>query len=285
MKDPGNGKEIWLDRNFGVTPMKSAAAETRTLVQPTKAGLQHTLVLDVYVGAVTVTVTGGYNQAANTDIIFGTAGDWVTFLSVKVGSSYYWRVVAQEGTDAILTNLVVSALTLNGLDIFASNDMTPGAGWVAGITTPNVYNIYTIGGIIKTEIVILMTGLNGTGSAGDIIGDDGNVEYCHFGQITAAINGTLFGGRISCLETPAGGNDDVDFWSCIEDDGQNDEGLAGSMTGEVQHLNHGAWAAGEIAGLTTVPVADRYLYLAAGANTDADFSAGVFLLEMWGIAA
>ncbi len=295
IKDPGysateSARTIVINKDGGVCPIvTTGTGDTRTLRRPTKAGIVGTLVLYEDGGDLTLTVTGGYNADADTAIVFDDAGDFVRFASIDVGGTYYWRVIAHEGTDAAVEegafdSLSATTFTLNSLTLALSAAMAPGVGWVAGQTNANTYNIVRTGGLIKTEIFIDMTGLNGTGSAGDIIGDDGNVEYCHFGQITAALNGTLVGGRISCFETPAGGNDDVDFWSCIEDDGQNDEGLAGSMTGEVQHLNHGAWAAGEVATLTTVPVADRYLYLAAGAATDADFSAGMFLIELWGTA-
>lgn len=103
MTDPGSAGTITVDRDCAVVPIITAGAEARTLAQPTKAGLRCLLVIDTYVGACTVTVTGGYNQAADTAIIMGTAGDWIRFVSVKVGASYYWRVVAQEGTNATRT--------------------------------------------------------------------------------------------------------------------------------------------------------------------------------------
>ena len=103
LDDPGDAGTITVEQWGQICSVVTAAAETRTLAQPTRTGLQCSIELDVYVGAMTLTVTGGYNQSADTAIIFGTAGDWVTFVSRKVGSSYYWRVAAQEGTDATLT--------------------------------------------------------------------------------------------------------------------------------------------------------------------------------------
>ena len=99
--DPGDAGTLTVDRQFAVFPIVTAAAETRTLAQPTKAGIQCMLVLDAYVaGACTLTVTGGYNKGGETSMVLGAAGvagDWVVFRSVKVGASYYWRVVASEG--------------------------------------------------------------------------------------------------------------------------------------------------------------------------------------------
>jgi hypothetical protein len=56
--------------------------------------------VDTYVGDVTLTVTGGYNVAGDTTYVLSAAGQWVTFTSVKVGSSYYWRLVGSwQGVD------------------------------------------------------------------------------------------------------------------------------------------------------------------------------------------
>lgn len=116
MVDPGDTGTINMDRWGGVVPVVTAAAETRTLAQPTKAGLQCTVVLDVDVGDLTLTVTGGYNAAAQEDIVFDDAGDWATFASYKSGSSYLWGLVAQQGTDASFTGGgTVTAETITAL--------------------------------------------------------------------------------------------------------------------------------------------------------------------------
>jgi len=111
MADPGDAGTIAVDRWGAVCPVVTAAAETRTLARPTKAGLFCTVEVDTYVGDLTLTVTGGYNADADTAIVFGTAGDFVTFQSIKVGTSYYWRVIAQEGTDVAVEDLTVDQLT------------------------------------------------------------------------------------------------------------------------------------------------------------------------------
>jgi hypothetical protein len=117
MTDPGDAGTITVDRWMAVVPLVSAAAETRTLAQPTKSGMMCKLEVKTYVGAITLTVTGGYNQAATASIVLGTAGDWVLFTSVDVGGSYYWRVVAHEGTNIVetgggtFTTLTVTTLT------------------------------------------------------------------------------------------------------------------------------------------------------------------------------
>lgn len=112
-EDPGDAKTITIDRWGIVVPLvSSSSSETRTLAQPTRAGLVCTLAMDTDGGGdIVVTVTGGYNQAAATSITFGDAGDFVRFQSIKIGSSYYWRVIQYEGTGLTVAELTVTSLT------------------------------------------------------------------------------------------------------------------------------------------------------------------------------
>jgi hypothetical protein len=95
---------LYCTKNCEVFEVTTAGAEARTLAQPTKAGLTCRVVLDVYVGALTLTVTGGWNEDSDTAIVFGDAGDWAEFASFKVGTSYYWRLVASEGVSGVPNN-------------------------------------------------------------------------------------------------------------------------------------------------------------------------------------
>ena len=154
MTDPGNAGTITVDRWGAVVPIVTAGAETRTLAQPTKAGLSCLLEIDTYVGACTLTVTGGYNQAATTSITMGTAGDWVLFKSVKVGTSYLWRVVAQEGTNATLTDVTATTATVTTL-----------AATTANATTSAITNA-TLGRVQVTSAIVNAAGGNiGTAAA------------------------------------------------------------------------------------------------------------------------
>ncbi len=260
VSDPGDAGSIVIDRFGLVCPVVTEAAETRTLQQPTKAGLVAMVVLATDGGDLTLTVTGGFNQAGDTTITFGDAGDWVKFTSVKEGASYYWRVEASEGAA-----LAVSV-----------DDMTEGAGFTAATIE---HRVTKVGDLFKTEILIDLTGLRST-AADDIIGDDGTSDPCHIGQITAAVNGTIFAGRVTCLEAPAGGDPDIDLYSAVEGTGSEDDAISG--LDETQLLDAGDHAADAFKSLTAYPAADEYLYLVAGATTDADYTAGILLIELWG---
>jgi len=104
---------LTIDRMGCVIPVDTTAgAAALTLAQPSKAGIMGSIVLEVDNGDLTLTVTGGYNADATTSITFADAGDFVTFYSIKVGSSYYWRVLSHEGTNVATEDLTVDQLNL-----------------------------------------------------------------------------------------------------------------------------------------------------------------------------
>lgn len=153
-----------------------------------------------------------------------------------------------------------------------------------GITggTGTVYKSSVIkeGGIIKTKILLDLRGLGTSTTDLDIVGQ--GASAAHLGQITAARNGTIIGGTVTCLETPATGSDDLDLYSATEATGKFDDGIA-ALTETALLTRGAAWAAGDVKPLTAVPAANSYLYLTNGeAGTVGTFSAGRFLIELHG---
>ncbi len=127
LADPGDEGTITVLLWGQICSVTTEAAETRTLAQPTCPGIECAVVLDTDGGNLTLTVTGGYNRDADTDITFADAGDYVKFYSVKVGTSYLWRAYAQEGTDAAVeegTFDTVTATTATLGTVTASVGMT-----------------------------------------------------------------------------------------------------------------------------------------------------------------
>lgn len=141
------------------------------------------------------------------------------------------------------------------------------------------------GTLITTSIVVDLTGLVGSATDLDIIGNTGGAANAHFGQITTAINGAIVGGKVTCLEVPAGGADDVDFYSATVGTGAQD-GLVTSLTETVLVTSGAAWTAGASKGMTALPPANDYLYIVNGeASANGTFTAGKFLIELYGYAA
>jgi hypothetical protein len=139
------------------------------------------------------------------------------------------------------------------------------------------------GTIITTRIVVDLTGLVASTTDLDIIGNTGGAASAHIGQVTAAFNGTIVGGRVTCLELPAGGPTDIDFYSANESTGAQDGGVA-ALTETALVTSGGAWTSGASKGMTTVPPANDYLYIVNGAaGSPASYSAGKFLIELFGV--
>lgn len=177
-----------------------------------------------------------------------------------------------------------------GAEINAAADrstqvVAAGTGFTAGTGALHYSGVQKVGTLIKTTIFIDLTGTASSTTDLDIIGDNGTAAGSHIGQITAALNGTIFYGQITCLETPAGGIDDIIFYFADESTGTFDAAVSG-LTGEtVIYDKTSGWtaAAATQVAVTTVPVANKYMYLVNGAGgTAADYTAGQFLIELWG---
>ena len=132
--------------------------------------------------------------------------------------------------------------------------------------------------IVKTTIMIDLTGLKDGGTAGDIIGKDGS-GVAFIGKVTAANQGSVFGVTMTCLETPAGGSTAIDLFSATEGTGVNDTAI-GDLT-ETQIINAGAASAGTMVAGGDI-AADQFLYLVSQGTGDATYTAGRFLIEITG---
>jgi hypothetical protein len=195
-----------------------------------------------------------------------------------------------------ITKRIDGAYTISATGGIALSNavITAGTGITSVATAIVKHSVITLGNIIETTIILDLTGLNSGDADGDIIGKAGTAN-CHYGQITTAINGTILSGYIQCLETPAGGESDIDLYSATEATG-TEESLITALT-ETALLNTGAdWSSKALntaddanschsAGLTTIPPANGYLYLvASGGSTNATYTAGKFLIKLYGYA-
>lgn len=183
------------------------------------------------------------------------------------------------------TLVTPSAAELNVLDgqTFA---VEAGTGITAGTGTVYRSSVVKIGNIIRSSILIDLTGLNSKNTDLDIIGVDGSANPAHIGQITAARNGTILGGIMRCLEVPAGGDPNIALYSATEGTGVEDGGI-GALTETALFDPNADWTIDMSRSLTGIPAADEYLYLVQGdaTGTDATYTAGKFLIEFYGYNA
>lgn len=158
---------------------------------------------------------------------------------------------------------------------------TAGAGFTGGTGTIYKNSVQLSGGIYHTRILFDLTGLGSSTTDLDIIGVGSSVA--HMGQLTAAQNGTILGGTLTCLEVPAGGVTDIDLYWASEGTGVFD-GAVASLTETALITNGGAWTLALTKAIADpVGIADGYLYLTCGAaGTAATYTAGKYLLNLYG---
>lgn len=211
-----------------------------------------------------------------------------------MSAEYNAKVYEEQGGDRLIVadggSIVVQSggtLTIEDGGSIDQSSQTLGTEAGAGITggTGTVYatGVERVGGIIKTSILIDLTGLASSTTDLDIIGQ--GASAAHIGKITAAENGTILAVRMTCLELPAGGADDIDLYAATEGTGVFDAGV-GTLTETALITAGGAWANGTVKGSTAVPADGQYLYLTGGeAGTAATYTAGKFLIELFGYEA
>jgi hypothetical protein len=192
-------------------------------------------------------------------------------------------VRSENGFQQISKNATTGVITVNSGDKMAVE--ATGSAGIEG--TAAVYvtqvnrlksDVDTNVNIVKSTIMIDLTDLRDGGTAGDIIGKDGD-GVAFICQVTTANQGTVFGVTMTCLETPAGGGTDIDLYSATEGTGVNDTAI-GDLT-ETQIINAGAASAGTMVAGGDI-TADQYLYLVGQGTGHAAYTAGRFLIEITG---
>jgi hypothetical protein len=166
------------------------------------------------------------------------------------------------------------------------NTMAPGTG-ITGATGELVkWSVQKdpVSGVHYTRGIVDITGIASVATENDIMAF-GTTNPGYLGQITAAVNGTIFAGKMSLLEAPATGEVDIDLWSADEATGKGSDLITG-LTNEVAVFTAaGDWGTVTQVLMTAPPVANQYLYLTTGTAstpTAGTYTAGIFLIEFWG---
>jgi hypothetical protein len=103
-------------------------------------------------------------------------------------------------------------------------------------------------------------------------------------QIDQSVHGAVTDMELICLEVPTGGDPDIDLYT------NTGSVLAGAAVAGTKEINHGDWSyigqakATTATGLGAAATARPFVYLATGANTDADYTAGKYILRLYGTA-
>ena len=159
-------------------------------------------------------------------------------------------------------------------------------GSAGGITT----TIQKINGEIITTMLVDIHGLLCSGTAKDIIGEDG-ASAAYITRILPAKNGTVYKCEMACIEAPVGSNTslDIDLVSSTHSLAEDVVYDSGAGSQELSLIAAGAnWTKGmrkiSAVGLNWTNLAQDYIYLAngSGANSGGTYSAGKFIIKFYG---
>ncbi len=188
-----------------------------------------------------------------------------------------------DGIEAVQNAVLANIFTeLPSTVIVGGEVVAAGAGITSGTGTIVRSNVTREGSLFITRYLIDLTGLSSSTTDLDIIGNSTTPAYLT--QITTAINGTIIGGTMTCLEAPAGGVTDIDLYAATEGTGKFDDAISG-LTETAVVTSGGAWTLGRVLGTAADGVApNSYLYLTSGAaGTAAAYTAGRILVTLFGI--
>jgi len=225
----------------------------------------------------TETLTNKSIDLANNTLAM-TSAQLATAVTDETGSGLLVFATTPTLTTPVIGAATGTSLSLTGA-LAGGPSITPGTGADGALVLDS--GVWTNGSIIVTRFVIDLTNLISGGTDLDIVGDGAAAANCHIGQITAAVNGTIVGGRVTCLETPATGADDIDFYSATVATGVQDT-LISDLTETALLTSGAAWAAGNVKAFTGVPPANDYLYIVNGEAVTGTYTAGIFIIELYG---
>lgn len=224
--------------------------------------------------------TAGYENDCILQVKDATTGESGLYINTGTKTSCAFRpmlVAALAGSTGPIT---ASPSELNTLHL-QSLTTEAGVGFASGSGTVYVSSVQKSGGIYTTRILFDLTGLGSSTTDLDIIGV--GVQPAYMGRLTAAQNGNILGGTLTCLEVPATGVTDIDLYWATEATGKFDDGVA-ALTETALITAGGAWTLALTKAIADpVGIADGYLYLCNGAaGTVGTYTAGKFLLTLFG---
>src|SRR3990167_8355543 len=226
------------------------------------------------------------------DTIVNTASSSVTGIVVSMppvvtGATPVGVSITMNATTelAISTNAEMQCAEISSTGTLITSMVTPTVGTgFDGAAVAKWIPYGKVGTTFVNEFIFDLTNLVNSTTTDDIIGETATAN-CNFGRITAAVHGTIFTMEITCLETPAGGDPDIDFYSATEATG-TENALVTDLTETLLLARGASWAINDkLSVVTALPAADQYLYLAVGSAGGAPgtYTAGKFKIKFYGV--
>ena len=157
-----------------------------------------------------------------------------------------------------------------------------GSNW-PGPTIPKY--IGQIQGEYVMTLHVDITGAESKANVLDVIGS-GTSSAVYIGKCSTTYVGYVYKAEMMCIEAPAGGDQDVDLYSNSADLATDSEVTSSGTSVELINAG-GNWAVGmrkiSTAGLTmTDGLHNHYLYLTTGNGTAGTYTAGKFVIKLYG---
>lgn len=174
----------------------------------------------------------------------------------------------------VFSNKTIAATGMKGAAVTAEH----GPGLIGTGAAPKTYRYNAPNGDIITEFQVDLQGLASVATANDVIGLSAG-GIAKIGQYVVATWGLIYKVEMICLETPAGGDNDVNVVANASGTLAYD-GAGGTAYG----VDGGDGVAGQtvedlVQGLT----ANHYFYLTAGTgDTAAAYTAGQYIIRFYG---
>jgi len=167
-----------------------------------------------------------------------------------------------------------------GATIFGITPNTHGSG-IPDVAINTFVN--KVGGTIVTSILVdLHGGFDGSASVDRVIGD-GTEANAYIAELTKEVNGIPILLEFGCVEVPTGGDPDINV--DISATGTTAGGTAPTST--TQMMNNGDLTLGYYnsvdAGAVMAALSKKYVYLVAGAATNAAYTAGKIWIRITGM--
>lgn len=265
------------DTTVSVVIGAMAAARTITLRDP---GAAATFVTTTDTTGTAITATNAelnYNDVATLGTL-AASKVWTSDASLDTIMPTGGKLTVQSGADITFNSGATLLVDTPTTTTVAAAEH--GAGAIGTAATPKTRR-WTDRGVIITQTTFDLTGLASVATANDVIGlSAGGVAY--IGRNVVATNGVIFKVELSCIETPAGGDNDVNVVANAS------AALAYDGAGGTTYLsNSGDLLAGQtVQNLLPALTEGDYFYLTAGTgDTAAAYTAGMYVLTTYGHAA
>ena len=213
-----------------------------------------------------------------------TLGTFTDYATMKAAGGMEIEKVASTGNNIVASG--TSTGTNNGslgtaATIFKVTPNAHGSG--IADTAINTF-VNKVGGLIYTTILIdLHGGLASGGGANDIIGTDGGTANAYIAELTTGVNGIPFEIEFACLEVPTGGDPDINLdCSATATDAEDAAVTSGTNLLNNGDLTLGFYATADAG--AALAAAKKYIYLTAGAATNAAYTAGKLWIRITGRA-